>query len=194
MVVWRWTCLSLWSVACRTTIPQSSAVSQVQGETVDGDEETRVATAPKVVNTKTVKEPKSRLKSVTDKAPVKESTQSKEIGVDKLVEIDEDSKVLDPDTMYEAQCLLKQRQRKGRRRQFLVKWADQSSTDSWCDENDVSEALLAHWFITHNQNGLKKKKLNIALINVSSSWARRRWWEKETPESVERVDQFGNEL
>jgi len=71
--------------------------------------------------------------------------------------------------MYEAQFILKQRQRKGERRQFLVKWTDQSSTDAWCDENDVSEALLAHWFITHNQKGLKRKRLNLALINMSSS-------------------------
>jgi len=96
--------------------------------------------------------------------------------------------------MYEAQCILKQRQRKGGRHQFLVKWADHTSTDSWCDENDVSDALLAHWFITHNQKGLKRKRLNLAIIDVPSLWACRRWWEKETPKKVERVDQFGNEL
>jgi len=117
-----------------------------------------------------VKKPKSRLKSVTDKAPVKESTQSEQIGVE-LAEIDEDTEVPDPDTMNKAHRILKQRQRKGGRRQFLVKWADQSSTDSWCDENDVSDALLAHWFITHNQKGLKRKKLNLAIINVPSSLA-----------------------
>jgi len=95
--------------------------------------------------------------------------QSKQGGVDKLAGIDEDIEVPEPDTMYEAQCILKQRQRKGGRRQFFVKWADQSSTDSWCDENDVSDALLTHWFITHNQKGLKRKRLHLALINVSSS-------------------------
>jgi len=85
---------------------------------------------PKVVKTKTVKKPKSRLKSVTDKATIKETTQSEQIGVDKLAEIDEDNEVPDSDTMYEAQCIMKQRQRKGGRRQFLVKWANQTSTDS----------------------------------------------------------------
>jgi len=70
------------------------------------------------------------LKSVNDKAPVKESMQSEQERVDKLAEIDEDTEVPDPDTMYEAQCKLKQRQRKGGRRQFLVKWANQTSTDS----------------------------------------------------------------
>jgi len=96
--------------------------------------------------------------------------------------------------MYEAQCIFKQRLRKGGKRQFLVKWANQTSTDSWCDEIDVSDALLAHWFSTHSQKGLKRKKLNLALINVPSTWARRQWWEKETPARVEKVDQFGNEL
>jgi len=75
-----------------------------------------------------------------------------------------------------------------------VNWADQSSTDSWCNEDEVSDALLAHWFTTHNQKGLKRKKLNVALINMSDSWACRRWWETETPARVERVDEFGNEI
>jgi len=48
------------------------------------------------------------------------------------------------EVMYEARCMLRQRQRKGGKRQFLVQWADESSTDSWCNENDVSDALLAH--------------------------------------------------
>jgi len=97
-------------------------------------------------------------------------------------------------TLCMRHCILKQRQPKGGRRQFLVKWADVSSTDSWCDENEVSDALLAHWFITHNQKGSKRKRVNLALINMSDSWARRRWWETETLSRVERVDEFGNEL
>jgi len=96
--------------------------------------------------------------------------------------------------MYEAQCILKQRLRKGGKRQFLVKWADQTSTDSWCNKDDVSDALLARWFIMHNQKGLKRKKLNVALINISDLWACRRWWETETPANVERVDEFGNKI
>jgi len=135
--------------------------AQVPGEVAQG-----AAAVPKVVKAKTVKKPKSRLKSVTNNAPVKESMQSEQGGIDKLAEIDKDTKVPDLDTMYEAQCILKQRQRKGGRRQFLVKWAGQSSTDSWCDENDASDALLAHWFITHNQKGLKQKRLNLALIKL----------------------------
>jgi len=126
--------------------------AQVPGEVAQG-----AVAVPKVVKMKTVKRLKSHLKSVNDKAPVKESMQSEQERVDKLAEIDEDTEVPDPDTMYEAQCKLKQRQRKGGRRQFLVKWMDQSSTDSWCDENDVSDALLPHWFINHNQKGLEKK-------------------------------------
>jgi len=90
--------------------------AQVPGEVAQG-----VATVPKVVKIKTVKNPRSRLIPVTDKAPVKESTQSEQEGVDKLTEIDEDTEVLDPDTMYEAQCILKQRQQKGGRRQFILK-------------------------------------------------------------------------
>jgi len=140
---------------------------------------------------KTVKKPKSRLKPVTDKASVKELTQSELGGGDKLAEIDVDTEVSDPDTMYEAKCILKQRQQKGGRHQFLVKWANQFSTGSWCEENDVSDALLAHWFTTHNQKGLKRKRLNLELLNMPSSWACRRWLEKATPERVERVDQFG---
>jgi len=97
------------------------------------------------------------------------------MGVDQPAEIDEDNEVLDLDTMYEAQCILKQRLRKGAKHQFLAKWADQTSTDSWCDKIDVSDALLANWFSTHNQKGLKRKRLNLALINVPSTWARRRW-------------------
>jgi len=58
----------------------------------------------------------------------------------------------------------------------------------------VSDALLAHWFITHNQKGLKRKRLNLALINVPSTWARRGCWETKTPARAEKMDQFGNEL
>jgi len=98
---------------------------QVPGEVAQG-----VAAVPKIVKTKTVKKPKSRSKPVTDNAPVKKSTQSEQGGDDILAEIDKDTEVPDADTVYEAQCILKQRQRKVGRRQFIVKWADLSSTDS----------------------------------------------------------------
>jgi len=78
------------------------------------------ATVPKVVRTKRGRIPKTRAEAVTDMAPGKESTQGEVEGVDKAVEIDEDNEVTDPDTMFEAQCILKQRQRKGGWRQFLV--------------------------------------------------------------------------
>jgi len=105
-----------------------------------------------------------------------------------------DTEVSDPDTMYEAQCILKQRQRKRGRHQFLVKWPNQSSTDFSCDENDVSDALLAHWFIDHYQKGLKKKRLNSALIEMPGPWACRRWWEERSHPRIKRVDQYRNEL
>jgi len=72
--------------------------------------------------------------------------------------------------MYEAQCILKQRLRKSGKRQFLVKWTDQTSANSWCNEIDVYDALLENWFSTHNQKGLKRNRLNVALINVPSTW------------------------
>jgi len=98
------------------------------------------------------------------------------------------------EVMFEARCILRQRQRKGAKRQFFVKWADESSTDSWCNEDDVSDALLAHWFITHNPKGLKQKRLNLAKIGMLGPWACRRWWEERSPPRVKRVDQYGNEL
>jgi len=150
----------------------------VPGEVVQGS-----SVVPTGVKSNKVKNRKAGREPIAYKAPTIKSTQGKLAGVDKPAEIDEDNEVPDPDTMYEAQCFLKQRQRKGGRRQFLVKWSDQTSRDSWCDEIDVSDALLAHWFITHNQKGLKRKWLNLALINVPSTWAHRGWWEKKSRES-----------
>jgi len=66
----------------------------------------------KTFKSKTVKNRKSRLEPVTDKAPVIKPTQGEQERVDKPADIDEDTEVPDPDTMYEAQCILKQRQRK----------------------------------------------------------------------------------
>jgi len=71
-----------------------------------------------------VKNRKAGREPVADKAPIIEPTQGEQAGVDKPAEIDEDNKFPDPDTMYEAQCILKQRLQKGGKRQFLVRWAD----------------------------------------------------------------------
>jgi len=143
---------------------------------------------PKIVKSGKVKNRKAGREPVTEKVAITKPTHGEQEGLDKPADIDEDTEVPDPDTMYEAQCILKQKQRKGGRRQFLEKWVDQSSANSWCDENDVSEALLAHWFIVHNQKGLKRKRLNLALLNMPGSWACRRWWDEETSSRVERVD------
>jgi len=78
----------------------------------------------KAVKSKKVKDAKAGRKPVANKAPIIELTQVEQAGVDNPAEIDEDNKVSDPDTMYEAQCILKQRLRKGGKRQFLVKWVD----------------------------------------------------------------------
>jgi len=140
--------------------------------------------APKAVKSKKVKDGKAGREPVAVRAPIIEPTQGEQAGIDNPAEIDEDNEVPDLDTMYEAQCILKQRLRKGEKRQFLVKWADQTSTDSWCDEIDVSDALLANRFITHNQKGLKRKRLNVALMNVPSIWARRRSWETKPQQGL----------
>jgi len=146
------------------------------------------APAPKKFKTKAVKKPRAQAKAAADPVPVLEQEGENTPG-----KIDEDNEVPDPDTVYQAKCIVKQRQRKRGRRQFLVKWADETSEDSWCDEIDVSDALLAHWFIAQNQKGLKRKKLKVALINVSESWACRRGKEagKEgvNPETVFEEEQ-----
>jgi len=159
---------------------------------VPGMEVQRVPTEPRTGASKKRKTPKASRGPV--KVPVAGSPQGEPTEDARPAKINEDTKIPDPDTMYEAQCILKQRLRKGGNHQFLVKWANQSSTDCWCNEDDVSDALLAHWFVTHNQKGLKMKKLNVALINTSDSWACRRLWKTETPARVERVDEFVNEI
>jgi len=110
---------------------------------VPGDVVQGASSVPKTLKSRMVRNRKAGLEPDTVKAAIADLAQIEQQGVDKLFDIDEDTKVPDPDTMYEALCTLKQRQRKGERRQFLVKCVDQSSTDSWCDENNVSDALLA---------------------------------------------------
>jgi len=78
--------------------------------------------------------------------------------------------------MYEAQCILKQRQRKKGRREFIVRWADPTATDLWTKEDEVSDVLLAHWLISHNQKGSKPKRLNLALIRVQGPWPYKQSW------------------
>jgi len=159
---------------------------------VPGLEVQRAPMEPRTGVSKKRKTPKASRGPV--KVSVPGSPQGEQMEDARPADNNEDTETPDPDTMYEAQCILKQRLRKGGKRQFLVKWADQTSTDSWCNKDDVSDALLARWFIMHNQKGLKRKKLNVALINISDLWACRRWWETETPANVERVDEFGNKI
>jgi len=154
----------------------------------------REAPAPKKFKTKAAKRPRAQARAGSDPGQMEELLQNEQVRAKKPAEIDEDNEVPDPETVYEAQGIVKQRRRKGGKRQFLVKWAEETYPDSWCDECDVSDALLAHWFIAHNQKGLKRKKLNVSLVSMSKLWACRRWKEEETPTRVERVDECGNEL
>jgi len=68
---------------------------------------------PKAVKSKKVKDAKAGREPVAIKDPIIEPTQGKQARVDNQAEIDEDNEVPDPDTMYEAQCILKHRLQKG---------------------------------------------------------------------------------
>jgi len=164
--------------------------AQVQGEV----EQSAPVPVPKKVRVKAERKPRTRIKKDQEPVTDEDPRQKGQAGVEVPTEIDEEDEVPDSKTVFAAKCIMKQRQRKGGRRQFLVRWADETSTDSWCEEENVSDALLAHCFITHNQKGLKKKRLNVALIDVCEKWARQKWWEEESPSRRERVDEFGNEL
>jgi len=77
----------------------------------------------------------------------------------------------DFDIMYEAECILKQRNQKGGRREFLVRWADKNVTDTWTKEEDLSDDLLLHWWSTHTRRGTLRKNLSISLIDTLGPWA-----------------------
>jgi len=61
----------------------------------------------------------------------------------------------DMDIMYEAECILKQRRKKGGKKEFLVRWVDKEARDTWTIEEDVSDALLLHWWTSHTRTGTK---------------------------------------
>jgi len=64
---------------------------------------------PKAVKSKKVKVAKAGREPVAVRAPTIEPTPGEQVGVDNPAEINEDNEVPDPYTMYEAQCILKQR-------------------------------------------------------------------------------------
>jgi len=100
----------------------------------------------------------------------------------------------DTDIMYEAECILKQRTRKGGKKEFLVRWVDKDARDTWTKESDLSDALFLHWWTSHTRAGTKRKGMNISLISAPGAWAYRRNWTEGTLESTEDIDQFGNAL
>jgi len=51
----------------------------------------------------------------------------------------------DFDIMYEAECILKQSNQKGGKREYLVRWADKNATDTGTKEEDLSDDFLLHW-------------------------------------------------
>jgi len=115
-----------------------------------------------------VKRHPRRLEPVIKKVPVVDPVEVLKQSSRNPVDIEEKTEeVPDYDIVYEAQCILKQRQRNRGKREFLVHWADPAPTDSWTKEDNVSDALLAHWRMSHNQKGLKRKWVNLSLISVN---------------------------
>jgi len=100
----------------------------------------------------------------------------------------------DFDIMYEAECILKQRNQRGGRREFLVRWMDRDATDSWTKERDVSDDLLLHWWTTHTRRGTLRKNVSISCIDAPGPWAYKRGWSCDSTASSEAIDQYGNEL
>jgi len=83
---------------------------------------------------------------------------------------------LDFDIMYEAECILKLRNQKGGRLEFLVWWADKNATDTWTKKEDLSVDLLLHWWSTHTRRGTLKKNLSISFIDAPGPWAYKKGW------------------
>jgi len=103
-------------------------------------------------------------------------------------------KSTDFDIMYEAERILKQRNKKNGTREFLVRWVSKNATDSCAKEQDISDKLLLHWWSTHTRKGALRKNLDISLVGTSRPWAYKRGWNLESTESCEEVDQYRNEL
>jgi len=100
----------------------------------------------------------------------------------------------DFDIMYEAECILKQRNQKGGRREFLVRWADKNATDTWTIEENLSDDLLLHWWSTHTFRGTLRENLSISFIDAPGPWEYKRELNTNTTKSRKEVDQYGNEL
>jgi len=86
------------------------------------------------------------------------------------------TELLDMDIMYEAECILKQKTRKGGKMEFLVRWVDKEARDTWTKETDLSDAVLLQWRTTHTRTGTKRKGSKISLINTPGAWVYRRVW------------------
>jgi len=82
----------------------------------------------------------------------------------------------DYDTMYAAECILKQRSRKKGRREFLVRWIEPDAEDTWTKKADLSDDLLLHWWSTHTRKETlrnRNKEVQVSFINASGSRAYR---------------------
>jgi len=130
--------------------------------------------------------------------PTTTGTPSTSRRVSELLEVPSDSSDVentpDFDIMFEAECILKQRNQKGGRREFLVRWADKNLTDTWTKEDDLSDDLLLHWWSTHTRRGTLRKNLSISLLHAPGPWAYKRGWNTNSTDSSEEIDQYGNEL
>jgi len=95
--------------------------------------------------------------------PSTTGTPSTSIRVSELPEVPSDSPNVestpDFDIMYEAECILKQRNQKSKRRGFLIRWAEKNATDTWTKEEDLSDDLLLHWWSTHTHAGVPCERI-----------------------------------
>jgi len=97
--------------------------------------------------------------------------------------------------MYDVECILGQREKKGGRKQFLVRWMDRLATDSWVLEADITDDLLEGWWSTHTRRGtLKKRGVHLSMISVPGARAFKRAWNGECEGEFVQIDEMGNEL
>jgi len=85
----------------------------------------------------------------------------------------EEAKLPDMDFMYEAECILKQKAKRGEKK-FLERWIDKNAEDTWTVESDLSDVRLLHWWTTHTRVGLKRKGLKVSLLRAPGAWAYQR--------------------
>jgi len=100
----------------------------------------------------------------------------------------------DVDNMHEAECILRQPNKRNGTREFLVRWVDRDATDSWTNEDSLRDDLLLHWGNTHTRKGALRKNLSFSLIGTPRLWAHKRGWSSDSTEHNEEVDQYGNEI